>query len=114
MNLLPSIKHRKVLALILAASLVVHFAVLLVFGAIKFVANIVEEDTVFDVAPVDTPPQYKPEYIVNIESERPVEPDLRQLKILPDSSVAIDIPTMGIDVEFEHQPTQKSATQAAE
>jgi len=114
MNLFLSKQSQKVLAVVLSVSLILHLAVMLALGAFKFVVKLVDGESVFDVAPVDTPPQIKPEYVVNIELERPTEPDLRRLTILPDSSVAIDIPTLGIDVEFKKQSTGKSTTQTAE
>ena len=114
MNLLPSKKNKKALAIVLLVSLVFHFLVLLAFGTVKFVVELVGEESVFEVAPVETPPQLKPEYIVNIEPEKPTEPDIRRLKILPESSVAIDIPEFGIDVEFENQKPVETATEIAE
>jgi len=89
------------LASVIMLSLLLHVVAMVVFGTIKFVEAMREEEKVFEVAPVDTPPQTKPEYTVNIQQRNKSTPPPRPPAIVVNNPSEMDIPALDIDVNVD-------------
>jgi len=94
-------KSRSMLASVIMLSLLLHVVAMVVFGTIKFVEAMREEEKVFEVAPVDTPPQTKPEYTVNIQQRNKSTPPPRPPAIVVNNPSEMDIPALDIDVNVD-------------
>lgn len=94
-------KSRGALALVLIVSLALHLLAIIVFGTIKFVESVLREETVFEAAPVEPPPQEEPEYNVNIEERNQSNPPPPPPAIVVNNPSELDIPALDIDVNVD-------------
>ena len=78
-----------------------HVVAILIFGTIKFVSAVMREETVFEAAPVEPPPQEEPEYQVNIQQRNQSTPPPRPPAIVVNNPSELDIPTLDIDVNVD-------------
>lgn len=94
-------KSRSALATVLIVSLALHVVAILIFGTIKFVAEVMREETVFEAVPVVPPPQKEPEYTVNIQQRNQSTPPPRPPAIVVNNPSELDIPALDIDVNVD-------------
>lgn len=94
-------KSRSMLATVIMLSLLLHILAIIVFGTIKFVEAMREEEKVFDAVPVETPPQKEPEYTVNIQQRNKSTPPPRPPAIVVNNPSELDIPALDINVNVE-------------
>lgn len=92
-------KSRSALAFVLIVSLILHVVLVVVFGTIKFVSDILREETVFEAAQIELPPQKKPEYTVNLEQRNKSVPPPRPPTIVVNNPSELDIPSLDINVD---------------
>lgn len=93
-------KSRSTLALVIMVSFALHVAAILIFGTIKFVESLREEE-VFDAAPVEVAPQKEPEYQVNIPERNQSTPPPQPPTIVVNNPSELDIPALDIDVNVD-------------
>lgn len=94
-------KSRSALATVLLVSLALHVVAVLIFGTIKFVAEVMREETVFEAVPVVPPPQQKPEYTVNLQQRTRDTPPPRPPAIVVNNPSDLNIPALDIDVNVD-------------
>ncbi|HKK18140.1 MAG TPA: hypothetical protein VJ952_05615 [Opitutales bacterium] len=94
-------KSRSALAMVLMVSLALHIVAVIIFGTIKFVSEVMREETVFDAAPVEVPPQQEEEYQVNIQQRNQSTPPPQPPTIVVNNPSELDIPTLDIDVNVD-------------
>lgn len=94
-------KSRSALSLVLLGSLAVHLVGILIFGTIKFVSEVLREETVFEAAPIAPPPQKEPEYTDNIQQRNQSTPPPRPPAIVVNNPSELDIPALDIDVNVD-------------
>lgn len=94
-------KSRSALATVLIVSLALHVVAILIFGTIKFVTEVMREETVFEAVPVVPPPQKEPEYTVNIQQRNQSTPPPRPPAIVVNNPSELDIPALDIDVNVD-------------
>jgi hypothetical protein len=87
--------------MVLIISLGLHVVAILIFGTIKFVAEALREETVFEAAPLAPPPQNEPEYTVNLQQRNQSTPPPRPPAIVVNNPSELDIPTLDIDVNVD-------------
>lgn len=94
-------KSRSALAIVLLASLAVHLVGILIFGTIKFVSDVLREETVFEAVQIEPPPQKEPEYTVNLPQRTKDTPPPRPPAIVVNNPSELDIPALDIDVDVD-------------
>jgi hypothetical protein len=94
-------KSRSALALVLIVSLGLHLIAIVIFGTIKFVESVLREETVFEAAPIETPPQQEKEYQVNLQERTQSVPPPQPPAITVNNPSELDIPAIDIDVDVE-------------
>jgi len=94
-------KSRSALAMVLIISLALHVVAIIIFGTIKFVSEVMHEETVFEAAPVEVPPQQEQEYQVNIEQRNQSTPPPQPPTIVVNNPSELNIPTLDIDVNVD-------------
>jgi len=94
-------KSRSALAMVLVVSLGLHILAIIIFGTIKFVGEVLREETVFEAAPIVPPPQKEPEYQVNIQQRNQSTPPPRPPAIVVNNPSELDIPALDIDVNVD-------------
>jgi len=94
-------KSRSALTTVLIFSLGLHIVAIIIFGTIKFVAEVMREETVFVAAPIDAAPQEEPEYQVNIQQQTQSTPPPKPQTIVVNNPSELDIPALDIDVNVE-------------
>lgn len=94
-------KSRSALAIVLLASLGVHLVGILIFGTIKFVSNVLREETVFQAVPIQPPPQVEPEYTVNLPQRTKDTPPARPPALVVNNPADLEIPALDIDVDVD-------------
>lgn len=94
-------KSRNALTTVLLVSLALHLVALIIFGTIKFVAEVFREEKVFVAAPIESPIQKQPEYTVNIQQRNQSTPPPRPPTIVVNNPTELDIPALDIDVTIE-------------
>jgi hypothetical protein len=94
-------KSRSSLAAVLVVSLALHVVAIVIFGTIKFVAEVMREETVFEAVPVVPPPQKEPEYTVNLQQRNRDTPPPRPPAIVVNNPSELDIPALDIDVNVD-------------
>jgi len=94
-------KSRSALAMVLMASLLIHLVGILVFGTIKFVSEVLREETVFEAAPIEPPPQKEREYTVNLPQRNKSTPPPRPPAIVVNNPSELDIPALDIDLNVD-------------
>ncbi|MGB0744708.1 MAG: hypothetical protein ACPGSB_09290 [Opitutales bacterium] len=82
-------------------SFLLHLAALLIFGTIKFVSEVLREETVFEAAQILPPPQQEKEYTVNIKQRNQSTPPPRPPAITVNNPSQLDIPPLDIDVNID-------------
>lgn len=92
-------KSRRALGIVLLASLGVHLVGLLIFGTIKFVGDILREETVFQAVPIQPTRQIEPEYTVNLQQRNKSTPPPRPPAIVVNNPSELDIPALDIDLD---------------
>lgn len=85
--------------MVLTASMLLHVVAIIIFGTIKFVSEILREETVFEAAPIEPPPQREPEYNINIQQLNQSIPPPRPPAIVVNNPSQLDIPALDIDVK---------------
>ena len=85
-------KSRKALTIVFMASLGLHLIGILIFGTIKFVSEIMREETIFQAAPIESPPQMQPEYTVNLQQLNKSTPPPQPQAIVVNNPSELDIP----------------------
>jgi hypothetical protein len=94
-------KSRSTLMLVIMVSFALHVVAILLFGAIKLATAVMREETVFEAAPVEIPPQKEPEYTVNIQQRNQSTPPPRPPAIVVNNPSELDIPALNIDVNVD-------------
>lgn len=94
-------KSRNALGMVLIVSLALHVVVILIFGTIKFVSEVLREETVFEAAPIEPAPQQKREYQVNLEQRAKSTPPPRPPTIVVNNPSEMSIPALDIDVNVD-------------
>ena len=94
-------KSRKALTIVFMASLGLHLIGILIFGTIKFVSEIMREETIFQAAPIESPPQMQPEYTVNLQQLNKSTPPPQPQAIVVNNPSELDIPALEIDLNIE-------------
>lgn len=94
-------KSRSALALVLMVSLGLHVLVIIIFGTIKFVSDVLREETVFEAAVIEPAPQREPEYQVNLQQRNQSTPPPRPPAIVVNNPSELDIPALSIDLNIE-------------
>jgi hypothetical protein len=94
-------KSRSALALVIMVSLALHIVALVIFGTIKFVTEVMREETVFEAATIAPPAQAKLEYTVNIQQRNESTPPPRPPTIVVNNPSELNIPTLDIDVNVD-------------
>lgn len=94
-------KSRNTLATIIVASLALHIAALIIFGAVKFVSAVLREEKVFEAALTETTPQKEPKPAVNIRPMKNSVPPPRPPVIVVNNPKDLEIPALDIDVNVE-------------
>jgi len=94
-------KSRSTLAVVIVVSFALHVVAVVIFGTIKFVSDVLREETVFEAAPVEVPPQDEPEYQVNIQQRNQSTPPPRPPAIVVNNPSELDIPPLDIDVNVD-------------
>lgn len=94
-------KSRSALATVFVVSLALHVVAILVFGTIKFMAEVFREETVFEAVPVVPPPQKEPEYTVNLQQRTRDTPPPRPPAIVVNNPSDLSIPALDIDVNVD-------------
>jgi len=94
-------RSRSALTAVLLISLALHVVAVLIFGTIKFVSEVLREETVFEAAPVAPPPQNEPEYTVNLQQRNQSTPPPRPPAIVVNNPSELDIPALDIDVNVD-------------
>lgn len=87
--------------MVIGVSFALHILAILVFGTIKFVSEVLREETVFEAAPVIPPPQIEPEYTVNLQQRNKATPPPRPPAIVINNPSELEIPTLDIDVNVD-------------
>jgi len=82
-------------------SLALHVVAIVIFGTIKFVAEVMREETVFEAAPVEQMQQKEPEYQVNIQQRNESVPPPRPPAIVVNNPSELNIPSLDIDVNVD-------------
>jgi len=78
-----------------------HVVAVIIFGTIKFVSDVLREETVFEAAPIETPPQQEKEYQVNIQQRNQSVPPPQPPAIVVNNPSEMDIPALDIDVNVD-------------
>lgn len=94
-------KSRSTLALVIMVSFLLHVVAIVIFGTIKFVSAVLREETVFEAAPVELPPQQEPEYQVNLQQRNQSTPPPRPPTITVNNPSELDIPALDIDLNVD-------------
>lgn len=94
-------KSRNALMMVLAVSLLLHIVAVIIFGTIKFVSEVLREETVFVAAPIETAQQNEPEYQVNIQERNRSAPPQQTETIVVNSPSELNIPELNIDVDIQ-------------
>lgn len=94
-------KSRRALGLVIMVSLALHILALVIFGTIRFVSEVLREETVFEAAPIEAPAQKQPEYQVNIQQRNKSTPPPSPQTIVVNNPSELDIPTLDIDVNVD-------------
>lgn len=94
-------KSRSALVLVLIISLAIHLVAVIIFGAIKFVEAIREEEKVLESVTIEEVVETKPVSQVNIQERTKSTPPPRPQAIAVDSPLELDIPSLDIDVNIE-------------
>ncbi|PXA03648.1 hypothetical protein DDZ13_10140 [Coraliomargarita sinensis] len=94
-------KSRSAMATVLVVSLVLHVVAVLIFGTIKFVSDVLREETVFEAAEIAPPQQKEPEYQVNIQQRNQSVPPPRPPAIVVNNPSELSIPSLDIDVNVD-------------
>ena len=94
-------KSRSALALVLMISLGVHLVAIVIFGAIKFVSALREEEKAFESVSIEQLPETKPVSQVNIQQRTKSTPPPRPQAIAVENPLDLDIPSLDIDVNIE-------------
>ncbi|MFO8026708.1 MAG: hypothetical protein R6U56_03485 [Opitutales bacterium] len=94
-------KSRSALAMVLMVSLALHVVAIIIFGTIKFVSEALREETVFEAASIEPPPQQEKEYQVNIEERNQSTPPPEAQAIVVNNPSELDIPSLDIDVNVD-------------
>jgi hypothetical protein len=94
-------KSRSALVMVLIVSLGLHIVAIVIFGTIKFVSDVLREETVFEAAPVELQPQKEPEYQVNIQQRNQSTPPSQPPTIVVNNPSELDIPALNIDVNVD-------------
>ncbi|PXA03647.1 hypothetical protein DDZ13_10135 [Coraliomargarita sinensis] len=94
-------KSRSALAMVLIVSFALHIVAIIIFGTIKFVADVLREETVFEAAPVEQVQQKEPEYQVNIQQRNESVPPPRPPAIVVNNPSELNIPSLDIDVNVD-------------
>jgi len=94
-------KSRSALALVLMVSLGLHLVAILIFGTIKFVESVLREETVFEAAPIEAPPQQEKEYQVNFEERNKSVPPPQPPAITVNNPTDLEIPAIDIDLNVD-------------
>lgn len=94
-------KSRSALAMLLVVSLILHIVAIIIFGTIKFVSEVLREETVFEAASVEQPQQQEPEYQVNIQQRTKSTPPPRPPAIAVNNPSDLNIPALDIDLNVE-------------
>jgi len=95
-------KSRSTLALVIMVSFILHLLAIVIFGTIKFVSAVMREETVFEAAPIEPPPQKEPEYTVNLKQRNQSTPPPRPPAIVVNNPSELDIPALDIDVNVDN------------
>jgi len=84
----------------LLVSLALHVVAIMIFGTIKFVGEALREESVFEAAPLEQPPQKEPEYTVNLEQRNESTPPPQPPAIVVNNPSQLDVPALDIDVNI--------------
>jgi len=95
-------KSRSTLALVIMVSFALHVVAIVIFGTIKFVSAVMREETVFEAAPIEPPPQKEPEYTVNIQQRNQSTPPPQPPAIVVNNPSELDIPVLDINVDVDN------------
>lgn len=82
--------------MVLMVSLILHIVAIIIFGTIKFVSEVLREETVFEAAPIE-----QPEYQVNIQQRTKSTPPPRPPAIAVNRPSDLDVPALDIDLNVE-------------
>ncbi len=94
-------RSRSTLSLVIMMSFLLHVVAIVIFGTIKFVSEVMREETVFEAAPVVPPPQQEPQYTVNIQQRNQSIPPPRPPAIVVNNPSELDIPELNIDINVD-------------
>lgn len=83
---------KRLLTIILAASMLLHLVALLVFGAYKIVEDLVRDDPGANLPDIDALPQREPEYVINLDVIKAESRERAREDWSPSSPTAVPFP----------------------
>lgn len=99
-------KSRSTLALVIMASLAIHVIAVIIFGTIKFVEALREEEKTIQAVEIEQPQQQEKVTKVNVQQRTKATPPPRPPAITVNRPTDLNIPELDIDVDIDLSSVQ--------